>query len=114
MVSLEIQAINYHPRYQKDDASKEKERTNEVAKILNRKLIEECLALSKEITKNGFTAVKISKMLINKGMDADIDTGLRFEIYGWALCFAHEDRQKMMSAFLNKGKKKIESFSQLY
>ena len=44
-------------------------------------------------------------MLINKGMDADIDTGLRLEIYGWALCFAHEDRQKMMSAFLNKSKK---------
>ena len=89
----------------KGDVSKEKERTGEVAKILNNKLIEECLNLSKEITKNGQTAVKISKMLINKGMDADIDTGLRLEIYGWALCFAHEDRQKMMSAFLDKSKK---------
>jgi 3-hydroxypropionyl-coenzyme A dehydratase len=45
-------------------------------------------------------------MLINKGMDVDIDSGLRLEIYGWALCFAHEDRQKMMSAFLDKGKEK--------
>jgi 3-hydroxypropionyl-coenzyme A dehydratase len=90
----------------KDDATKEKERANELAKILNKKLIEECLALAKEITKNSFTAVKISKMLINKGMDADIDTGLRLEIYGWALCFAHEDRKKMMSEFLTKGKKK--------
>jgi hypothetical protein len=44
-------------------------------------------------------------MLINKGMDADIDTGLQLIIYDWALCFAHEDRQKMMSAFLNKAKK---------
>jgi 3-hydroxypropionyl-coenzyme A dehydratase len=44
-------------------------------------------------------------MLINKGMDVDINTGLRLEIYGWALCFAHEDRKKMMSSFLNKGKK---------
>ena len=94
------------PEAPKDNASSEKERANELAKILNRKLIEECLALAKEITKNSFTAVKISKMLINKGMDADIDTGLRLEIYGWALCFAHEDRQKMMSEFLNKGKKK--------
>lgn len=93
------------PEAPKDNASSEKERANELAKILNRKLIEECLALAKEITKNSFTAVKISKMLINKGMDADIDTGLRLEIYGWALCFAHEDRQKMMSSFLNKGKK---------
>jgi 3-hydroxypropionyl-coenzyme A dehydratase len=44
-------------------------------------------------------------MLINKGMDVDIDAGLRLEIYGWALCFAHGDRQRMMSDFLSKGKK---------
>jgi len=88
------------------NSSNEKERANELSKILNKKLLEECLSLAKEITKNSFTAVKISKMLINKGMDADLDTGLRLEIYGWALCFAHEDRQKMMSEFLNKGKKK--------
>jgi 3-hydroxypropionyl-coenzyme A dehydratase len=48
-------------------------------------------------------------MLINKGMDADIDTGLRLEIYGWALCFAHEDRKKMMSSFLNKETKRERS-----
>jgi len=89
----------------KSDPKKEKERTAEIAKILNRKLINECIALAKEITKNGFTAVKVSKTLINKALDTDLDTGLRLEIYGWALCFAHEDRQKMMSAFLNKSKK---------
>ena len=38
-------------------------------------------------------------MLINKGMDAYLETGVRLEINGWA-CFAHEDRQVMMSAFL--------------
>jgi 3-hydroxypropionyl-coenzyme A dehydratase len=83
----------------------EKQRAKEVAKILNKKLMDECLSFAREITKNSFTAVKTSKMLINKGMDTDIDTGLRLEIYGWALCFAHEDRQKMMSSFLNKGKR---------
>ena len=83
----------------------EKQRANEQAKLLNKKLMDECFSFAKEVTKNSFTAVKTSKMLINKAMDADIDTGLRLEIYGWALCFAHEDRQKMMSAFLNKGKK---------
>jgi 3-hydroxypropionyl-coenzyme A dehydratase len=71
-------------------------------KLLNKKLMDECIKLGEEITKNSYNAVKVSKMLINKGMDADIQTGLRLEIYGWALCFAHEDRQKMMSAFLNK------------
>ena len=83
----------------------EKQKANELAKVLNKKLMDECLSFAKEITKNSFTAVKTSKMLINKAMDADINTGLRLEIYGWALCFAHEDRQKMMSSFLSKGKK---------
>jgi 3-hydroxypropionyl-coenzyme A dehydratase len=60
--------------------------------------MDECLSLAKEIAKNSFTAVKTGKILINK-MYVDIDTGLLSEIYGWALCFAHEDRQKTMSLF---------------
>jgi 3-hydroxypropionyl-coenzyme A dehydratase len=87
-----------------EESSNRKDRSNE-AKILNKKLMDECIMLSKDITKNSYTAVKISKMLINKAMDTDIETGLRLEIYGWALSFSHEDRHKMMSAFLNKGKK---------
>ena len=67
---------NLPPEVSKDDAVKEKERSAEVAKILNKKLIEECLSIAKEITKNSFTAVKVSKMLINKGMDVDIDSGV--------------------------------------
>src|SRR6188472_872304 len=88
------------------DQNNEKEKNIALSKLLNRKLLEHCITFAKEITKNSFNAVKISKMLINKGMDADIDTVLRLEIYGWALCFAHEDRQKMMGAFLNKNTKK--------
>jgi 3-hydroxypropionyl-coenzyme A dehydratase len=87
------------------DQNNDKEKNAALSKILNNKLLERSISLAKEITKNSFNAVKVSKMLINKGMDADIDTGLRLEIYGWALCFAHEDRQKMMSVFLNKSKK---------
>jgi 3-hydroxypropionyl-coenzyme A dehydratase len=68
----------------------------EAPKLLNKKLMDECIKLGGEITKNSYNAVKVSKMLINKGMDADL---------GWALCFAHEDRQAMMSAFLNMGKR---------
>src|ERR687896_399759 len=93
------------PEVPKGDAAKEKERASEIAKTLNRKLMDESLALAKEIAKNSFVAVKVTKKLINRGMDTDLETGLRLEIYGWALCFAHEDRQKMMSAFLNKSKK---------
>jgi 3-hydroxypropionyl-coenzyme A dehydratase len=93
------------PEAPKGDTAKEKERASEIAKILNKKLMDESIALAKEIAKNSFTAVKVSKKLINRGMDTDLETGLRLEIYGWALCFAHEDRQKMMSAFLSKSKK---------
>ena len=93
------------PEVQKGDVPAEKARASQVARILNKKLMNECMALAKEITKNSSTAVKVSKMLINRGMDSDIETGLRLEIYGWALCFSHEDRKNMMSAFLNKGKK---------
>jgi len=88
------------------DQNNEKEKNIALSKILNKKLLDNSISMAKEITKNSFNAVKISKMLINKGMDADIDTGLKLEIYGWALCFAHEDREKMMSEFLNKGSKK--------
>ncbi|HXS60815.1 MAG TPA: enoyl-CoA hydratase-related protein [Candidatus Sulfopaludibacter sp.] len=87
------------------DQNNEKEKNTALSKILNNKLLEHSISLAKEIAKNSFNAIKVSKMLINKGMDADIDTGLRLEIYGWSLCFAHEDRQKMMSAFLNKSKR---------
>ena len=89
-----------------DDEIKRKEREKELAKLLNKKLIEKSLSMAKEITKNSHNAIKTSKDLINKGMDIDIDSGLRMEIFGWALCFAHEDRTNLMSAFLNKGKKK--------
>lgn len=88
------------------DQNNDKEKNIALSKLLNRKLLDYSISFAKEITKNSFNAVKISKMLINKGMDADIDTGLRLEIYGWALCFAHEDRHKMMSSFLNKSSKK--------
>ena len=48
-------------------------------------------------------------MLINRGME---QIGYRTSIrdYGWSLCFAHEDRQKMMSEFLIKAKSEIQPF----
>jgi 3-hydroxypropionyl-coenzyme A dehydratase len=85
---------------------KRKEYEKELAKLLNKKLIEKSISLAREITNNSYNAIKASKYLINKGMDMDIDAGLRMEIYGWALCFAHEDRKNLMSTFLNKSKKK--------
>jgi 3-hydroxypropionyl-coenzyme A dehydratase len=91
--------------FREEKEQQEKQRVNKLAKFLNAKLMNECVGFAKEITKNSFSAVKTSKILINKGMNVDIGTGLRLETYGWALCFVHEDRRKMMSSFLNKGKR---------
>ncbi|MDQ3848680.1 MAG: enoyl-CoA hydratase-related protein, partial [Thermoproteota archaeon] len=44
------------PEVPKGDAEKEKERAGEIAKILNKKLMDECIALAKEIAKNSFVA----------------------------------------------------------
>ena len=41
-------------------------------------------------------------MLINKGMDTPLETGLRLEIYGMALSFAHKDRQNMMLDYIHR------------
>jgi 3-hydroxypropionyl-coenzyme A dehydratase len=82
----------------------EKQRMNELDRLLNRKLIGESISLAKGIAKNSYNAVRISKTLINKGMDTDIETGLRLEIYGMALSFEHGDKQKMMSDFLYKNR----------
>lgn len=102
---VSLTADELPPELPQDDLNGQKERSIKIAKTLNAKLISETISLCKEITKNSQNAIKISKMLINKGMDSDLETGLRLEIYGWALSFAHEDREKLMSAFLNKSKK---------
>jgi 3-hydroxypropionyl-coenzyme A dehydratase len=80
----------------------QKQKSQKLSQLLNRKLIEESISFAKEITKNSYNAIRISKALINKAIDVPIETGLRLEIYGMSLSFAHSDRQKMMSAFLNK------------
>ena len=57
--------------------------------------------MQKRLTKNSYNSIKISKSLINKGLDAVIETGLCLEIYGNALSFSHIDRHKMMTKFLD-------------
>lgn len=70
-------------------------------KMLKIRLMEEVIRISKQISNNGYNAIKISKALINKGMDTNIETGLQLEIYGNALSFANPERKNMMSSFLN-------------
>lgn len=65
-------------------------------------LILESKIYAKNITKNSSFAVGKSKMLVNKGIDANLDTGLKLEIYSWSLCFSSKDREERMRAFVEK------------
>src|SRR3990167_748807 len=49
--------------------------------------------------------VQMSKVAINKGRNADLDTGLAVELLAWRNCFTHSDREERMTAFVNKSKK---------
>jgi len=65
-------------------------------------LISESKIYAKNITKNSSFAIGKSKMLVNRGMDANLDTGLKLEIYSWSLCFSSKDREERMKAFVEK------------
>jgi 3-hydroxypropionyl-coenzyme A dehydratase len=65
-------------------------------------LVEECINIGKAIAKNSAIAVRVSKTLMNRGMDTDITTGLKLEIFGWSLCFSHPDRADRMTKFVQK------------
>ncbi len=65
-------------------------------------LISESKKYAKKIAKNSSFAVGKSKMLVNRGMDTDLDTGLKLEIYSWSLCFSNKDREERMRAFVEK------------
>ena len=65
-------------------------------------LISEAEVYAKNITKNSSFAIGKSKMLVNRGVDANLDTGLKLEIYSWSLCFSTKDREERMRAFIEK------------
>src|SRR5579885_1033684 len=65
-------------------------------------LLSETRSYAKLIARNSTFAIGISKNLVNKGMDANLDTGLKLEIYSWSLCFSTKDRQERMKAFVEK------------
>lgn len=65
-------------------------------------LMEEAIKLAEKIISNGPIAVKYSKAAIDRGMDADLDTGIRTENELFAMCFATEDQKEGMQAFLEK------------
>ena len=57
---------------------------------------------AKNISKNSSFAIGKAKMLVNRGNDTNLDTGLKLEIYSWSLCFSTKDREERMKAFVER------------
>ena len=68
-------------------------------------LMDESVKMAKIIASNSTLAVHMSKSAINKGRNADLDTGLGVELLAWRNCFSDPEREKRMLDFVNKSKK---------
>lgn len=68
-------------------------------------LMGEAEKMAAQIAANSAMGVRMSKVAINKGRNADLDTGLSIELLAWRNCFTHKDREQMMARFLEKSKK---------
>ncbi|RNJ75583.1 MAG: enoyl-CoA hydratase/isomerase family protein [Nitrosopumilus sp. H8] len=67
-------------------------------------LEEEAAKMAQQIAANSAMGIQMSKVAINKGRNADLDTGLAVELLAWRNCFTHKDRKERMTAFLEKKK----------
>jgi len=68
-------------------------------------LMDETMKMAKTIAGNSSIAVRMSKVAMNKGRNADLDTGLGIELLAWRNCFTNPDREERMTSFVNKSKK---------
>jgi len=71
-------------------------------------LMSTAMEMAGKIAQNAQIAVRHSKLVVNKGMQCDIQTGIALEVQAFALCFSTEDQKDAMAAFVDK--RKIESF----
>lgn len=67
-------------------------------------LVEESVKMMKDILKNASIAVGFAKVAINRGLEMDIQNGLELEKDVAALCFATDDKDEGMNAFVEKRK----------
>ena len=93
----------YTGRVVKADEAKEIGLVNHVFPLAS--LHEEAMKIAKKIADNSAMGVQMSKIAINKGRNADLDTGLSVELLAWRNCFTNPDREERMTAFVNKSKK---------
>jgi enoyl-CoA hydratase len=66
------------------------------------KLVETVDQIAAAIVSKSPIIIKYMKQSVNQGMYTDLDAGLAYEKAQWALCFATEDHNEGIDAFLNK------------
>jgi len=67
-------------------------------------LLDTCLELANNILRNGPLAVKMALQAVNYGLNVDLETGMQIESNLFGLCFATQDREEGIKAFLGKRK----------
>ncbi len=93
----------YTGKMVKADEAREMGLVNAVVPLADLQSEAEKMAL--QIAANSEMGVRMSKVAINRGRNADLDTGLSIELLAWRNCFTHPDRKERMTAFVNKSKK---------
>ncbi|MFA5576773.1 MAG: short-chain-enoyl-CoA hydratase [Tissierellaceae bacterium] len=66
------------------------------------KLMDAAMDMAGKMVEKSQLALRFAKTAINRGMEADLDTGMSIEKELFALCFATEDQKEGMLAFLEK------------
>ncbi|MEO0082955.1 MAG: enoyl-CoA hydratase-related protein [candidate division WOR-3 bacterium] len=68
------------------------------------KLMETAKEMAKKIMNKGPMAIRMTKTVINRGLDCNLTTAKELEIETFALCFATGEPKEGMNAFLEKRK----------
>lgn len=72
-------------------------------------LMNEAMKLAEAIAKNAPIAVKLCKEAINRGMQMDMDTAIKYESEMFGECFSTEDQKEGMNAFVEKRNKNFKN-----
>jgi enoyl-CoA hydratase len=70
--------------------------------VPSERLADEVHALAASIAEKPPLAVRLAKQAVDKGLQADLQTALDFELYAAAILFDTEDRREGMRAFVEK------------
>ncbi|MCS7259129.1 MAG: enoyl-CoA hydratase-related protein [candidate division WOR-3 bacterium] len=68
------------------------------------KLLDSAKEIAQKILQKGPGAIRLTKTVINRGLDSPLETAKELEIETFALCFASGEPQEGMKAFLEKRK----------